>query len=423
MAQQVSAKTTRTRSAAPKAKKTKLGRIDMPMLTIIIILLMFGLVMLYSASYANGYLRYKDSYAYIRPQLMYTVVGLVGMAGATLIDYRIWRKFAWPLMIVTVIMLVVVLFMPEKNGASRWIWLNSAQTRSIQPSEFAKFAVILLFGSLIYKHDEKMKTFKYGFMPFIGILGVVSFLLLKEPHLSCTVLILGIGVSMMFAGGAPARLFGIGIIGGAVLLFVVAKYPDVLPHAAKRIIDWQESLVNVQDMEYQTYQSLIAVGSGGIKGRGIGNSRQKYLYLPEMHNDYIFAVLCEELGMVGAIVTMALFIIFLARGLYIASRTSDKFGAMLVVGITVQVALQAFLHMAVNINAIPSTGISMPFFSSGGSSLVMLLGQMGIVLSVSRGMDAAPAGNKNVPQQPVGVPQPAQGPPVPATTGPAKRSY
>lgn len=378
---------TAKRSAAKP--KWRFGRLDIPLLVNLLVLLAFGLLMLFSASYPKGLLVMGKSYYYIKNQLQYVAIGIPAMFLVSLIDYRILKKFAWPFMAVSIIMLVVVLFMEPQNKVRRWIWLGSAASqRGFQPSEIAKFAVILLFAFLIAQHQKKMKTFKYGFLPFMMVLGIVSFLLIKEPHLSCTILILGIGVSMMFAGGASLRWFAFAAIVGVVALaLVLVVSPDTVWYASDRISTWLNPLDATDGDAWQTLQSLIAVGSGGVTGRGIGQSRQKFLYLPEMFNDYIFAIVSEELGMLGGVLVIILFLLLLLRCFMIALRVKDKFGSMIVVGVAVQIALQAFLHIAVNTNVIPSTGISLPFFSYGGTALCMLLGQMGIVLSVSRRAD------------------------------------
>ncbi|MDL2293973.1 FtsW/RodA/SpoVE family cell cycle protein [Ruminococcaceae bacterium OttesenSCG-928-D13] len=360
------------------------GQVDIPMLTILLLLLMFGLVMLFSASYPSGLLRFGNSYDYIGDQLRFAFIGLAGMVAASLVDYRILRKFAWPLAVVSLVLLVVVLFISDKNNAHRWIWLNSARTRGFQPSEIAKLAVILVFAKMITANQSRIKTFKYGFMPLVAVLGVFCLLIVVEPHVSCTLLVLGIGLSMMLAGGVQWRWFALGAVTVGVVAYLLAtRFQSLLPeYVMNRIEIWQDPF-NAKN-SYQTIQGLIAVGSGGLTGRGIGQSVQKFLYLPEVYNDYIYAVVCEELGMVGGVAVMLLFLALLGRGIFIALRAKDKFGSMLVIGITVQISLQAFLHIAVNLNAIPATGISLPFFSYGGTSLCMLLGQMGIVLSVSR---------------------------------------
>ena len=372
-----------------KKKTGYLGQIDIPLLTIVLLLLLFGLVMLFSASYPSGYMRRADSFAFIGDQLKFAIIGVVGMVLASMVDYRILRKFAWPVMVVALLLLFVALLMPAKNGAHRWVWLNPiAQTRGFQPSEIAKFALIMVFAKMISVNQSRMKTFKYGFLPFVMVLGTMAVLLILEPHLSCTLLVLGIGVSMMFAGGSAIKYFvmaGGGLL--AALYLTLTQFPDLVPYAVDRINTWRDPFSAAPSESYQVIQSLIAVGSGGITGRGIGASVQKFLYLPEVYNDYIYAVTCEELGLIGGVAVIVLFLLLLARGLFIAVRAKDKFGSMLVVGISVQIALQAFLHVAVNLNAIPSTGISLPFFSYGGTSLCMLLGQVGVVLSVSRRAD------------------------------------
>ncbi len=286
-------------------------------------------------------------------------------------------------------LLVVVLFMTPKNGARRWIWLNYETEQGFQPSEIAKFALILVFAKMIAANQSRIRSFKYGFMPFMVVLGFMALLLIQEPHLSCTILVIGIGLAMVFAGGTSLRWFALAsvVVVGAVVL-AATQFPELIPkYAYERVDTWLDPFSADPDDAHQTIQSLIAIGSGGPFGKGIGKSVQKFLHLPEVYNDYIYAVVCEELGFVGAVAVVLLFVAFLARGMFIALRARDKFGGMLVLGIAVQVALQAFLHIAVNTNAIPSTGISLPFFSYGGTSLVMLMGQMGIVLSVSRKCD------------------------------------
>lgn len=388
----------------------KLGQIDIPMLTILLLLLLFGLVMLFSASYPSGHLRRDDSFDFISDQLRFAFIGLAGMFVASLVDYRILRKFAWPLAVLAFMLLVIVLFMPDKNDAKRWIWLNAAQTRGFQPSEIAKFALILVFSKMIANNQPRIKSFKYGFLPFIMVLGAMCGLLVLEPHLSCTILVLGIGLCMMFAGGTPVRWFALGAAGvGGVAYLLATRFQELLPdYAMSRIEIWLDPFNAPASKAHQTIQGLIAIGSGGITGRGIGRSVQKFLYLPEVYNDYIYAVVCEELGMVGAVAVMVLFFALLARGIFIAIRAKDKFGSMLVIGITVQIALQAFLHVAVNLNAIPSTGISLPFFSYGGTSLCMLLGEMGVVLSVSRKANLSL--KKRKPEEPQDEAEPAAGP-------------
>lgn len=362
----------------------KVPPMDLPFLILIFCLVGFGLIMLYSASYAVALYRMEDAYAYIRPQLIFAVVGLVAMGVASRVDYHIFHKLAWPLMTLSIVLLIIVLFMPEYNGCKRWIVIPGLGT--LQPSEIAKFAIVLTFAHIISVNYSKMKTFQFGVLPFVLLLGVVAVLMLLEPHLSGTLLILGIGAVLMFVGGTGLKWFVIAATGGAAAIgAVIVAMPDLVPYAMDRLSSWIDPFADPLGDGHQTIQSLYAIGSGGATGLGLGNSRQKHLYVPEPQNDFIFSIVCEELGFIGALMVILLFVFLLLRGITIAVRAPDKFGALMVVGFIVQVTLQAVLNIAVVTNTIPNTGISLPFFSSGGTSLMMLLGEMGIVLSVSRG--------------------------------------
>jgi cell division protein FtsW len=271
--------------------------------------------------------------------------------------------------------------MPEINYVHRWINLGFI---TFQPSEIAKFAVVVIFAHLISVNYSRMKTFWYGIAPFAGVLGVFAVLLILEPHLSATVLIFAIGFVMMFVGGTSLKWFV--PVGAVVLLGLAyaATNEEIIAYASNRLSYWLDSFSDPQGLGYQTLQSLYAIASGGLLGLGIGQSRQKYLYLPEPQNDFVFAVVCEELGFVGAVFIIILFALLIWRGFAIALKARDRFGSMLAVGLTTQVGLQVILNIAVVTNTIPNTGISMPFFSYGGTALLMLLAQMGVILSVSR---------------------------------------
>ena len=361
--------------------------LDLPFLCILLLLLSLGLLMLFSAGYAVALYRRGDAYTYIRPQLLFAALGLVAMYAASLVDYHIWHKLAWPLMGLSLLLLVVVLFMPEYNGCKRWIVLPGLGT--LQPSEIAKFAVVLVFSHIISLNHDRMHGFAAGVLPFGILLGLVAVLMLLEPHLSGTLLILSIGAVLMFVGGTGLRWFALaGGLGVGAVFAAVLALPQLVPYAADRLSSWRDPFADPLGEGHQTIQSLYAIASGGVAGLGLGNSRQKYLYVPEPQNDFIFSILCEELGFVGAALVIFLFLLLLLRGITLAVRARDKFGALLVVGFVVQVVLQAILNIAVVTNTIPNTGISLPFFSSGGTSLLVLLGEMGIVLSVSRQTDA-----------------------------------
>lgn len=367
--------------AAPARRKLLRGGVDFPFLALTLVLLMFGLVMMFSASYAYAYYHENhDSFYFIRKQAIWAAAGLVMMFLVTRVDYHWLHRFVWPVLGVTYILLVAVLFLPahNSNNIHRWIYIGSF---NFQPSEIAKFAVILVFAHLIAKYYGKMKGFRYGVLPFLLILGGIAALMVKEPHFSGTILILIIGFALMLVGGTRLRWFAAGVGLAAVGVAVNIKK---IAYASGRITYWLHPEKDPTNNGWQTLQSLYGIGSGGLMGLGLGNSRQKYLYISEPQNDFIFAVVCEELGFVGATIVILLFALLVWRGFVIAMRSPDKFGAMLAVGLTIQVGLQALLNIAVVTNTVPNTGISLPFFSYGGTSLTMLLFEMGLVLSVSR---------------------------------------
>jgi len=366
-----------------RQKRSSLGKMDITFLSFVLILLTIGLVMLFSASYAYSLEYYKNSYMFITRQSIYAAVGVFAMLVLSRIDYHFWRKFAWVLYIVVLLILIVLLIMPpmvKGMDVKRWFAVGSF---SFQPSEIAKFAIILLFSSLIAANYKQIKNF--GFLLFmVAVLGVTCLLIVLEPHLSATVLVFCIGVVLLVVGGLPKRYIfgGIGAGVAGVALLIVS---GAISYGSDRIKYWLDPWADPMGKGFQTIQSLLAIGSGGILGRGIGQSRQKYLWVPEPHNDFIFSIVCEELGLIGALVIILLFCLLLWRGFTIAMHAPDKFGSLMAIGLTFQVGLQALLNIWVVTNTIPNTGISLPFFSYGGTSLVILLAEMGIVLSVSRG--------------------------------------
>lgn len=359
------------------------GRMDMGFMLLVLTLLTIGLIMLFSASYAYAYYYMNDSFHFISKQLGFALVGVAAMFVLSYFDYHHFQTLALPIMGFALFLLVLVLFLPQTvNGFSRWI--NVFDLFTIQPSEIAKFAIVVLFAHMIDQNYHRIKTFRYGVLPFLVVLSVVSILMILEPHLSGTILILGIGAIIMLVGGVALKWFLFAGGAGVTLLGIVVLIPGVISYAQSRLEFWINPESDPLGLGFQTLQSLYAIGSGGLLGVGIGNSRQKYLYLPEVQNDFVFAIVGEELGFVGASFVILLFVLLLWRGFVVASRAKDRFGMLLAVGLTVQVGLQAFLNIAVVTNTIPNTGISLPFFSAGGTSLLMLLAQMGIVLSISR---------------------------------------
>lgn len=357
------------------------GTVDSSFLVLVLIILTIGLVMMFSASYAYAYYYFDDSFHFIVRQLAFAVAGVVLMIAISFFDYHILHHFVVPIYLGTLVLLVIVLFMPEINYVHRWIDLGFV---TFQPSEIAKFAVVVTFAQLISVNYSKMKTILLGIVPFVVVLLPIVGLLIAEPHLSATVLICAIGAIMMFVGGVDLKWFGLAFGILAVGIVILASNENIIAYAANRYSYWLDPFSDPQGLGYQTLQSLYAIASGGLLGLGIGQSRQKYLYLPEPQNDFVFAVVCEELGFVGAVFIIILFALLIWRGFAIALKARDRFGSMLAVGLTTQVGLQVILNIAVVTNTIPNTGISMPFFSYGGTALLMLLAQMGVILSVSR---------------------------------------
>lgn len=362
------------------------GKLDITFLSIVLILLTIGLVMLFSSSYAYSYENYGNSYKFIVRQALFAAVGLAAMFGFSRVDYHVWRKFSWLIYIVTLGMLVFLLVMPPMvSGMSvkRWFAIGSF---SFQPSEIAKFAIVILFSTLIAANQKLMNNWKFILFLF-AVLAITCLLVVLEPHLSATLLIAAIGIVLIYVGGLNRKVVigGLVIAAVAVVAVVITQSTGFISYGADRIKYWLDPWADPTGEGFQTIQSLLAIGSGGVLGRGIGMSRQKYLWVPEPHNDFIFSILCEELGIIGAIVVILLFALLVWRGFTIAMRSPDKFGSLLALGLTFQVGLQAMLNIWVVTNTIPNTGISLPFFSYGGTSLLILLAEMGIVLSVSRG--------------------------------------
>ena len=370
----------RTPARRAPIKRAK-GNIDLTFLVLVLTLLVCGLVLMFSASYAYAYYYEGNSFHYITRQLVWAAMGLGAMVFLSTWDYHVWHRFAWLAFGVTIVMLVIVYFMPARNDAHRWIFVFGQQ---FQPTEIAKFSVVLLFSHMISLNHDKMKTFQYGILPYGIILVIYAGLIVFEPHLSATILIMALGVVLIFVGGASLKWFGLGMAGGVALAAVAMMIPSINERAMYRINVWKDPFIDPQVAGFQTIQSLYAIGSGGLMGAGIGNSRQKYLFLPEPQNDFVFAIICEELGFVGAVLIILLFALLICRGFMIAVKARDRFGMLLATGLTAQVGIQTVLNIAVVTNTIPNTGISLPFFSYGGSALLMLLAQMGIILSISR---------------------------------------
>ena len=379
----------RAKAIEAAAREAGRGPMDLPFLLLVFLLLGVGLLMLFSASFPSAYYEMDDPAYYLIRQAEFAAVGIVAMLGIGKINYERYRAVAKLALFVSIVLLVLVLIPGIgtgrlTHGAQRWIRVTSSF--QFQPSELAKVSIILYFADSISKKKDKMATLRYGIIPYAAILGVIGFLMYKEPHFSGLVLLLGIGGVMMYVGGI--RNYWV-VAGFALVAFVAYAFATgLITYNSSRIAIWLDPLNEewMRDEGYQIRQSLLSIGSGGLFGVGLGKSRQKYLYLPEEHNDFIFAIICEELGLVGATIIMVLFALLIIRGYWIALHARDRFGSLLAVGVTTQIALQVFLNIAVVSNLIPNTGISLPFFSYGGTALLVQLAEVGIVLSVSRQM-------------------------------------
>jgi cell division protein FtsW len=360
-----------------KTKKT----IDFGLFITVLILLSLGLIMVLSASMPTAYNTNQDVYYIFKRQLLFAAIGFAGMFIAANIDYKLLGKLAPHLLILSIILLILVIIPGigfESKGTYRWFKFGPLQ---FQPSEVAKLSVILFFSYSLSKRREQLQSFFKGMMPYLLLLGVFAVLLLLEPHLSCTMIVLCVAAIIMFTAGAKIRYFVILGLPAVVALGTVVAF---VPYMRARVLSFVNPWNDLQGDGWQAVQSLYAIGSGGLFGRGLGRSMQKFLYIPEPHNDFIFSVLAEELGFIGVLAVLLLFLIFIWRGLKIAMNASDTFGSLVATGITAQIAVQSLLNVAVVTSSIPPTGVSLPFFSYGGTALVLLMFEIGILLNISR---------------------------------------
>lgn len=382
---------TRLETAETKVKTARKG-FDLPFFVLVMLLLIMGVIMVLSSSYARAYydpgnLTGGNPVYYFIRQLVFAILGVAAMIFASKLPMGFYRKYSLHILGFAIILLLLVpLIGVRANGARRWIGIGSL---TVQPSEIAKLGIILAFSAIICKYRGKMKTFRYGILPFVAILLVVVGLLILEPHFSASIIIIAVGGAMMFLGGARLIWFiaaAVAVGGGIAVL--LTKFP----YASTRITTWLDPFSSTSDEGYQIVQSLYSIGSGGLTGLGFGQSRQKFLYLPEEHNDFIFSVVCEELGFIGAVLILALFSLLIIRGYWIAVNSRSRYTCLVCAGITTLLAIQTILNVAVVTNLVPCTGISLPFFSYGGTALLIQMIEMGIILSASRDIPAVKAG-------------------------------
>ena len=365
------------------------GAPDFPLLAFTLMLLAFGVVMVLSASFPSAYYDEQTNFDptyYFKRQLFFAAVGVVLMFLMSRVSVLTLRRFTVPIFIVSLFLLAAVLATPPVNGARRWISVGF----NFQPSEIAKLAVILLYASMISNAGKRMRTFWYGIVPFALVLMLVLGLLVLEPHISCAIIIFAVAIVLLYVGGVRWQY----LVGGGIFATVgIIVAANTMDYVKNRVDVWRDPFAPqigdpLYDAAYQIKQSLWAVGSGGFTGLGLGQGRQKYLYLPEEHNDYIYAIVCEELGFIGAMAVLILFALLIIRAFTISMRAPDRFSSLVGVGISTLLAVQVILNVAVVTNAIPCTGISLPFFSYGGTALMMQLVEMGILLSISRSIPA-----------------------------------
>lgn len=354
--------------------------IDRPFLIIVILLVAIGTIMVFSASYAYAQSKFEDSYFFAVRQLRWVIFGTGAMLFfAYVMDYLIIRRFQKIFFYFSMALMVLVLFFgTEANEATRWFQIGPL---SIQPSEFAKLAIILYFSEHISLKKNAGKSTIRQLLPYFTVALFMAVTLFFEPHISCLFIVMGLIAVLMFFGDVPMKqlliLGGLAVLGVVVLILLSG-------HAMARLQVWWHPEDYIKNGGWQPLQSLLAIGSGGFWGVGLGQSTQKHLYLPEPQNDYIFAILCEELGFIFAAFVILLFVALVWRGIYIAKHAPSTYASLVVIGIISQVAIQALLNFAVVTNTLPSTGISLPFFSYGGTSLMMLMAEMGIVLNISK---------------------------------------
>ena len=367
-----------------KRKKQKpLRYYDYSLLFLIIFLLCFGLVMLYSTSSYYGFTRFNDSAYYVKKQIFATALGVIGMFILSMIPYQFWMKFATLAYIVAFGLCVAVIFIGrEAKGQSRWLQIGPL---SFQPSEFAKLATILFIATVIYKTSSKLSSLQN--LVKIGALAIPIVLPILYNNLSTAIIVAGIVVCMLFVASPKYKYFvALAAVGaaGVAMVIAIAMSGGEGGYRLERVQIWLDP--SSHEKGYQTLQGLYAIGSGGLFGKGLGESMQKLGFIPEAQNDMIFSVICEELGLFGAVCVIIVFILMLWRLMVIANNADDMFGALLVVGIMSHLSIQVVLNIAVVTNTIPNTGISLPFISYGGTSILFLLAEMGLALSVARGI-------------------------------------
>jgi len=358
------------------------GKLNYSFLLVVFALLSYGLIMVFSASSATAHYQYGDAYFFIKRQFIWAVIGVATMFAVSRISYKTIYKYSLHLMSLSIVLLIAVLIIGTRvNGAKRWLGFSFI---SFQPSEIAKFAIIVFMSRSLTTNKDALKNFAKGFVPYVVIIGLVAGLIFLEPHFSGAMVVALTGFVIMWVAGAKLSHFlsiGLAVVPIIGVAMLSASY------RLARVTTFLNPFKDTSGDGWQIVQSLYAIGSGGLFGMGLGQSRQKFLYLPEPQNDFIFSIICEELGFVGAFLVVVLFVILIWKGVKIALNAPDRFSSLLVTGIIALIAIQTVLNIAVVTSSMPATGMPLPFFSYGGTSLVFILAEMGVVLSVSRECD------------------------------------
>lgn len=355
--------------------------VDFMLVITIFLLLSIGLVMVLSASSPSALAESGNSYAYFSKQLIFAILGIIAMLFISKIDYRFYQKFYKHAWWIALILLALVLIAGKTvNGAKRWIYITD--TLSFQPSEMVKILMIIFYAGILVKNRDELHLYGKGIVKHVCFLAPIIGLLLMQPHFSASIVISGICCIMMIMAGCKFWQFAAtgGIAGIPAMIFLIIKEPYRLQRVVTFLDPWKDATGD----GWQVIQSLYAIGSGGLFGVGLGESKQKFLYIPEPHNDFIFSILGEEIGFIGCAAVLVLFAIFIWRGVLIAMKAPDMFGSLIAIGITALVAIQVIINVAVVTSSMPATGMPLPFFSYGGTALFILLCEMGILLNISR---------------------------------------
>lgn len=362
-------------------KKHNFGKIDYTLFIIIIMLVLVGILAVSSSSVVLSFERFGDNFHYLKNQAVFSLLGLLAMAATSMIDYRYWKKMAYPLLLVTLILLLAVLVPGigrELGGARAWIYIGPL---NFQPAELVKITFLLYLAAWLERQGEGIRHWQSGFVPFLTILGVLTVLIMAQPDLGTLTIVFAIAAAMFFAAGSSLTQIAVSAAGAMGMVWTLVQ---IAPYRLQRFLTFLDPQKDCLGSGYQICQSLLGIGTGGMFGVGFGQSKQKYLYLPQAHTDSIFVIIAEELGFLRTSFIILLFAIIGWRGYVIAQKAPDMFGRLVAVGITSWIIFQAFVNISANLSLIPLTGVTLPFISAGGTSTLVTLAAVGILLNISK---------------------------------------